>query len=53
MPKPFKVRIPLDKESSVEETQAATKEIQVYTDRSITDKRVRATAILTRLGNDH
>ena len=51
--KPFKIRIPPDKESFKREAQVANEEIQVFTDRSIIDNKVGVVAILTRPGKNH
>jgi ribonuclease HI len=50
---PFTVRVPPDKESSKREARRVSDEIQVFTDGSITDKKVGAAAILTRPGKAH
>jgi len=50
---PFTTRVPPDKETSLKEAQAATEEIQVFTDGSIIENKVGAAAVLTRPGKDH
>jgi len=55
MPKqrPFKPSIPPDKDSSKRKAQAVTEEIQVFTDGSVLDDKVGATAALTRPDKNH
>ena len=50
---PFEVRIPTSKENSKREAQAASEEIQVFTDGSVIEGKVGAAAVLTRPGKDH
>ena len=50
---PFTIRIPHNKEASIEEALRANEKVQVYSDGSATNNRVGAAAILIRPGKPH